>query len=63
MILGSFATLPHPFKGNGKKAQTGNGEGPTLLGVGWAFPHCRRVGRDREIRLRLSRRNLGELKG
>jgi len=40
MILPHFATLPHPFKGRGNKQKTGRGEGPTLLGVGLAFPHC-----------------------
>jgi len=36
MIFTSFATLPHPFKGNGNKAQTGS--------VGRTHPPLGRVG-------------------
>ena len=34
MNLGDFATLPHPFKDSGNKAQTGRGEGPPSRGSG-----------------------------
>jgi hypothetical protein len=38
MIGVSFATLPHPLKSNGNKAEDRQRGRTTLLGVGWFLP-------------------------